>query len=1015
MGFIKPEMMLGHSTIVADTALSRFTTKRQTQIVNKFHKRELNLLVATQVVEEGLNVPACNLVIRLDSITSYPSFIQSLGRARKQGALCYALIDYENDEKENSKIKGYENYNEKLAQTLEEKAMHVGEDDELSVKPYADDIPPFNPSGNHDGPMITATEAVSLVHRYCNALSCDKIATLFPSAWSEESMKNGLKCFKAYVLLPIISPISDVLEGNWMTDKTLAKRSAYLECCKRLWDVGELTENLLPKPRSIDKFKCQFLEDLKDELAEEKKSTVATIGTKKRTQWYRKKEPATLIKAVSLSPNCSLYNLKIKMTKFVGDKRYNRLYEFDKYGLYFGIVTNANLEGLHKFTLNASYGTFEVSIQQCKSTRQTISSSQIASLEKFQVFLNEFVFNITNSVLESDPHRSIMIAPLNQDPITKTFAIDWQLILNLDNDEDYNTGPSEKERNEMKFDSKNYENKILISWYKDQIKEKPELLCSISQLDINAQSPFVDPTKASSFEDYFNKNYGITIFHPTFPLIDCKDVGKQINFLTKKFDTNELRKLKQSKTMLHMIPELVNVHKFPASLYVQGKFLPSILQRIYRLLLAKEFRQGVANFFKWEFKRIGTKVNSNESDGEHDDDEDMKDGLETEVERTEINSVTQINENQKRKFFLLETINPFTVDLNTISKSIDSPQKKARCTIYTLPEPPTYKSDVCSNLVDIDKVKSYHFDEETDFSVERGPSLHTIMEATTLMNAQDNINLEKLEIMGDSVLKLIVSLHIFRSYPRWDEGKMTQLRTQLICNLHLYQLGKTLKLGEWLSGSIFIPNKSWLPAGFTIPQSIQDYVLSKKVDYNELSESELKNLHNPQPGISEKDGNTPHTTFTHSNIGDKSVADCIEAIIGAYFVNGGIDSALRIMDFIGMRGPFEDGNVTKYSRGSTMSPVESEQISKKQTIVPLLQDLESTLQYKFKNPWLAVEALTHPTYMGNRVTPCYERLEYVGDAILGKIFQMNAYVFTVNMPVFDRFFSNKLHIERNEH
>lgn len=260
--------------IVKDTELSRFTTKRQTQILHQFHKRELNLLVATQVVEEGLNVPACNLVIRLDSITSYPSFIQSLGRARKPGALCYALIDYEKEEIENSKINGYVKYNEKLAQTLEVKAIHVGEEDELDPKLYVDEIPPFNPSGNPDGPMITSTEAVSLVHRYCNALSCDKIATLFPTAWNEEKMENNLKSFKARVLLPIISPIRDVVEGDWMPCKTLAKRSAYLECCKKLWELGELTENLLPKPRSIDNFKCQFLEDLKDELAEEKKTAV---------------------------------------------------------------------------------------------------------------------------------------------------------------------------------------------------------------------------------------------------------------------------------------------------------------------------------------------------------------------------------------------------------------------------------------------------------------------------------------------------------------------------------------------------------------------------------------------------------------------------------------------------------------------------------------------------------------------------------------------------------------------
>lgn len=782
LGFIKPEMMLGNSTNVKNTALARFNTKRQSQIINQFHKRELNLLVATQVVEEGLNVPACNLVIRFDSIITFPSFIQALGRARKPGALCYALIDEKIEDKENGKINDYVVYNKTLADTLEKNAIHVGGEEESNPRVEEDLIPPFNPSGDRDGAVITSIEAVSLVHRYCNALSCDKIATLFPTAWCES--KKDANYFKARVLLPIISPIRDIVEGDWMTTKTHAKRSAYLECCKRLWEAEELTENLLPKPRSIENFKCQFLEDLKNEFVEEKKTAKATIGTKKRTQWYRKKEPAAFMKPIS-SCTPTVYMLKIRMVKFFGEVECRGLYEFDQFGLFYGIVTNANLEGLPKFTLNASYGTFEVSLQQCKI--QTITSTEMASLENFQDFLNEFVFDITSSVLTPDPQRSIMIAPLNQDPITKTFNIDWQLILNLSEAVDYFSRPSEQLRINMKFNSHNYQNSILIPWYKDEIKQKLELLCSIGVSDINAQSPFIDPTKARTFEEFFRTKYGVTIIHPTFPMINCKRIGKQTNFLTKKVDDNELRKMKQAKSMLHVSPELVNVHTLPASMYVQGKFLPSILQRIYRLLLANEFRKNVAEHFEWD-------VNENENYISYSydaRDEDMEKGSKT-MEATELNSLTQTNpqcreaEEEKFKLCLIETMNPLTLDLDMLLRSYDCPQKKAKLitsTNCTLPEPPTYKSDVCSDLVDIDEVKSYYFDKETDFSVDHGPSIHAVMEATTLINAQDNINLEKLEIMGDSVLKLIVSLHIYRSFPRWDEGKMTQLRMYLICNL----------------------------------------------------------------------------------------------------------------------------------------------------------------------------------------------------------------------------------------
>ena len=49
-------------------------------------------------------------------------------------------------------------------------------------------------------------------------------------------------------------------------------------------------------------------------------------------------------------------------------------------------------------------------------------------------------------------------------------------------------------------------------------------------------------------------------------------------------------------------------------------------------------------------------------------------------------------------------------------------------------------------------------------------------------------------------------------------------------------------------------------------------------------------------------------------------------------------------------------------------------------------DLEETLGYTFKRKELLLEAITHPSYVRNRLTPCYQRLEFLGDAILGFYF-----------------------------
>ena len=51
---------------------------------------------------------------------------------------------------------------------------------------------------------------------------------------------------------------------------------------------------------------------------------------------------------------------------------------------------------------------------------------------------------------------------------------------------------------------------------------------------------------------------------------------------------------------------------------------------------------------------------------------------------------------------------------------------------------------------------------------------------------------------------------------------------------------------------------------------------------------------------------------------------------------------------------------------------------------PRLVDLESRLDYNFKDPNLLIRAMTHSSYGdGQRKTPDNERLEFLGDRVLG--------------------------------
>lgn len=55
---------------------------------------------------------------------------------------------------------------------------------------------------------------------------------------------------------------------------------------------------------------------------------------------------------------------------------------------------------------------------------------------------------------------------------------------------------------------------------------------------------------------------------------------------------------------------------------------------------------------------------------------------------------------------------------------------------------------------------------------------------------------ERLEFLGDAVLQLAISSHLFNRYDKMSEGKMAKLRASLVCQTTLAKLAGELKLGE---------------------------------------------------------------------------------------------------------------------------------------------------------------------------------------------------------------------------
>jgi ribonuclease-3 len=57
---------------------------------------------------------------------------------------------------------------------------------------------------------------------------------------------------------------------------------------------------------------------------------------------------------------------------------------------------------------------------------------------------------------------------------------------------------------------------------------------------------------------------------------------------------------------------------------------------------------------------------------------------------------------------------------------------------------------------------------------------------------------ERLEFLGDSVLSIVVSKHLFNDYKHLPEGALTKLRASLVCEKALYEFSKKIHLGEYI-------------------------------------------------------------------------------------------------------------------------------------------------------------------------------------------------------------------------
>jgi endoribonuclease Dicer len=165
---------------------------RMKETLRKFRTGAVNLLISTSVVEEGIDVPSCNLVVKYDFPQTYRSYIQSKGRARKRGSQ-YILMVEEGDKEKETK------YNEWLGvykMSMEECQKVEGVDEDEREDFYSTSVA-----------RVSGTQAVMLLHQYLQKIPVDRFTRLTPS-WSfsfKEASRNSNQVFLLIILLSLRS------------------------------------------------------------------------------------------------------------------------------------------------------------------------------------------------------------------------------------------------------------------------------------------------------------------------------------------------------------------------------------------------------------------------------------------------------------------------------------------------------------------------------------------------------------------------------------------------------------------------------------------------------------------------------------------------------------------------------------------------------------------------------------------------------------------------------------------
>ncbi|GAB1214312.1 Dicer-like protein 2 [Aspergillus terreus] len=209
-------------------------------------------------------------------------------------------------------------------------------------------------------------------------------------------------------------------------------------------------------------------------------------------------------------------------------------------------------------------------------------------------------------------------------------------------------------------------------------------------------------------------------------------------------------------------------------------------------------------------------------------------------------------------------------------------------------------------------------------------STRHVITAISAPTAQSPTDYQRYEFFGDSVLKFTVSCQLYMQHPNWPEGYLSEGRDEIVQNNRLARAALDVGLDAFILTRRFTPRKWTAPL---------------------ISEKAV-----------EVAGKRP--------LSSKVLADVVESLIGAAYMDGGQAKAHTC--------------IRRLLPEIEICPITPPPVHESAPHV-MNDSLKQHLGYTFVNEALLVEALTHPSCRSDASTQSYQRLEFLGDAVLDMV------------------------------